>query len=152
MSERLGTLTFGTKQEEVFLGRELGQQRNYSERTAQMIDEEVAAIVKNAYHLAEKIIKENIEGLKALAEALLEKETVDAKELDEILRNAGVDIPEKAPEVQFVEKLLKKRTGRRYKSEENNLSEKAENLPTAMDEENPLDKEENKETDGSPED
>jgi cell division protease FtsH len=152
MSERLGTLTFGTKQEEVFLGRELGQQRNYSERTAQMIDEEVAAIVKNAYHLAEKIIKENIEGLKALAEALLEKETVDAKELDEILRSAGVDIPEKAPEVQFVEKLLKKRAGRKSKTAENDISHEDEKSQTASGEENPPGKDEKAETDGSPED
>jgi cell division protease FtsH len=112
MSDRLGTLSFGTPQEEVFLGREIANSRNYSERTAQIIDEEISAIVKNAYHQAEKIVKENFAGLQALANGLLERETLVAVEIEKVLREAGVEIPEKAPEVQFAERFLKKKSAR----------------------------------------
>jgi cell division protease FtsH len=112
MSDRLGTLSFGTPQEEVFLGREIANSRNYSERTAQIIDEEISAIVKNAYHQAEKIVKENFDGLQALANGLLERETLVAVEIEKVLREAGVEIPEKAPEVQFAERFLKKKSAR----------------------------------------
>lgn len=86
MSERLGPLTFGKKQEEIFLGREISQHRDYSEHTAIMIDEEVKRLVMENYERTSKLLKDNINTLKALAEALLEQETLDGPEIDEIIR------------------------------------------------------------------
>ncbi len=85
MSERLGPLTYGEKQEEIFLGREIGIHRDYSEATAREIDEEVKSIIKKAEAIAEEIIKNNIDKLKLLAEKLLEKEILSGDEIDEII-------------------------------------------------------------------
>ena len=86
MSERLGPLTYGEKQEEIFLGREIGMHRDYSESTAREIDEEVKRIVEEAEALAESIIKKNLKKLKLLARLLLEKEILSGAEIDEILK------------------------------------------------------------------
>ncbi|OGW13733.1 MAG: cell division protein FtsH, partial [Nitrospirae bacterium GWA2_42_11] len=86
MSERLGPLTFGKKQEEIFLGREIAQHRDYSEHTAIQIDEEVKRLVMENYDRTKKLLKDNINTLKAIAEALLEQEVLDAPEIDEIIR------------------------------------------------------------------
>lgn len=94
MSEKLGPLSFGKKQEEIFLGREISQHRDYSEQTAIMIDAEVKRLVMENYDRAKKLLKDNINTLKALAEALLEKEVLDGPEIDEIIRltNSTVSI------------------------------------------------------------
>jgi cell division protease FtsH len=95
MSEKLGPLTFGKKQEEIFLGREIAQHRDYSEKTAQLIDDEVKEIVENANRRAEKVIAENLDKLHLLANALLEKEILDGNEIDAILKlnnNASQEI------------------------------------------------------------
>jgi cell division protease FtsH len=86
MSERMGPITFGKKQEEIFLGREIAQHRDYSENTAQLIDEEVKNIVEKAADTAERLIKENLDKLNVLADVLLEKEILDGNEIDEILK------------------------------------------------------------------
>jgi len=86
MSERLGPLTYGEKQEEIFLGREIGMHRDYSEQTAREIDEEVKKLVEAAESLAESIIKKDIKKLKKLAETLLEKEILAGDEIDKILQ------------------------------------------------------------------
>ena len=86
MSERLGPLSFGKKQEEIFLGREIAQHRDYSEHTAVLIDEEVKRLVMENYERSKKLLKDNINTLKALAEALLEKEVLNGQEVDEIIR------------------------------------------------------------------
>ncbi|MEO0129481.1 MAG: ATP-dependent zinc metalloprotease FtsH [candidate division WOR-3 bacterium] len=85
MSEKLGPLTYGEKQEEIFLGREIGIHRDYSEETAREIDEEVKNIITKAERIAEDIIKSNIDKLKLLAEKLLEKEILSGEEIDEII-------------------------------------------------------------------
>lgn len=87
MSDRLGPLTFGKKQEEIFLGREIAQHRDYSEHTALLIDEEVKRFVTENYERATKILKDNINTLKTLAEALLEKEVLEGPEIDEIIES-----------------------------------------------------------------
>ncbi|MEK6538833.1 MAG: ATP-dependent zinc metalloprotease FtsH, partial [Nitrospirota bacterium] len=92
MSEKLGPLTFGKKQEEIFLGREITQHRDYSEQTAIMIDEEVKRLVLENYDTAKNLLKDNINSLKALAEALLEKEVLDGPEIDEILRLTTITV------------------------------------------------------------
>jgi cell division protease FtsH len=94
MSEKLGPLTFGKKEEQIFLGREIAQHRDYSEHTAIEIDEEVRRIVTEAYAKTKSILTENETGLNALANALLEKETLDGKEIWQILTDAGMDVPE----------------------------------------------------------
>lgn len=90
MSDKMGPLTFGKKEEEIFLGREIAKHRDYSEHTAGEIDNEVKRLVLENYERAKTIIKDNMRGLKAIAEALLEKEVLDAPEINKILQGAGV--------------------------------------------------------------
>ncbi len=85
MSENLGPLSFGKTEEQIFLGREIAQHRDYSEATAQKIDDEVRSIVKGAYDKATQLIKDNIDTLHNLAEALLERETLDSEEIEKIM-------------------------------------------------------------------
>ena len=84
MSERLGTITFGADQEEVFLGRDLAHAKEYSEETAAIIDEEVKKIVDEGYKKAVNILSEHVDKLHAVAKVLLEKEKIDGDEFDRI--------------------------------------------------------------------
>lgn len=86
MSEKLGPLTFGAKQDEVFLGRDIARQRNYSEDVAALIDEEVRNFVHNAYQRAKTLLVKYRGALDQLSEALLQKETLEGKELEELLK------------------------------------------------------------------
>lgn len=86
MSDVLGPMTYGTDEEEVFVGRDLNRSRNYSEDVAAAIDKEMRKIIDTAYHRAESLLKENMDTLHRIAEALLEKETIDAKEFEEIFQ------------------------------------------------------------------
>jgi cell division protease FtsH len=85
MSEKLGTVTMGHKEELVFLGRDLGEQRNYSEEVAALIDEEIKSIVSDAYGEAKRILTQRRGKMDLVVERLKMVETIDAKELDEIL-------------------------------------------------------------------
>lgn len=85
MSETLGPITYGKKQEEIFLGREIAQHRDYSEETAKAIDKEVRQFITDAMADADKILKENIDSLHRLTNALLERESLDGDEIDRIL-------------------------------------------------------------------
>lgn len=87
MSEKLGPITYGANQEEVFLGRDFNSQKNYSEETAALIDEEVKSIVTEAYAKAEKILKNNMDKLHETAKILIEKEKIDSAEFDAIFEN-----------------------------------------------------------------
>ena len=84
MSDRIGTITLGSNQEEVFLGRDMGQVKEYSEETAGIIDEEVKNIVDAAYQKAQDILRANIDKLHAVAGILLEKEKIDGDEFEAI--------------------------------------------------------------------
>ncbi len=86
MSEKLGPLTFGKKDEQIFLGREIARHKYYSEKTATDIDEEVKRLVIEAYERAKAIVSENFDFLDALAKALLEKETMDAVEIEALVK------------------------------------------------------------------
>lgn len=86
MSDQLGPMTYGTDEEEVFVGRDLNRSRNYSEDVAAAIDKEMRKIIDTAYHRAESLLKQNMEVLHRVAEALLEKETIDAREFEEIFQ------------------------------------------------------------------
>jgi cell division protease FtsH len=85
MSDKLGPLTFGERQEMVFLGRDLGEQRNYSEDIASEIDQEVHQLVADAFLRAKQVLREREVVLRALAERLVEVETMDAAEMDRII-------------------------------------------------------------------
>jgi cell division protease FtsH len=91
MSERLGPRTFGAKEELVFLGREISEQRDYSEKVAEEIDDEVRRIIEHAHDLARKIIRENRAKLDHLAKTLLEIETLEG---DQLLALMAAPIPE----------------------------------------------------------
>jgi cell division protease FtsH len=86
MSPIMGPLTFGKKEEQIFLGREIAQHRDYSEDTAIRIDQEVKRIVEEGYNRAQAILESNRDGLIRLAEALLEYETLDSWEIDALIK------------------------------------------------------------------
>jgi cell division protease FtsH len=91
MSEKLGPLTFGKKEEEIFLGREIAKHRDYSERTAQDIDEEVRRIVDQAEEKAYQLLSMNMDKLHLLAMALLEKEILDGEEIERIFKGEKLE-------------------------------------------------------------
>ena len=91
MSERLGPITYGNKQEEVFLGKELHEHKNYSETTQIMIDEEIKKIVEAGMYRAEKILRDNVDLIHKLAEVLLDREILDAEEIDLVMQ--GKELP-----------------------------------------------------------
>ncbi|MCJ7577659.1 MAG: ATP-dependent zinc metalloprotease FtsH [candidate division Zixibacteria bacterium] len=91
MSERLGPLTFGKKEGQIFLGREIATHRDYSEDTAQEIDKEVRRIVEEAEEETTKLLSANLDKLHLLANALLEKEILDGEEIDKILRGEKLE-------------------------------------------------------------
>jgi cell division protease FtsH len=91
MSDRLGPLSFGKRDELVFLGREIGEQRNYSDETAKGIDEEVRAIIDRAYERAGQVLETHRDRLEALARKLIAEETVDSEEFETIFS----DLPPK---------------------------------------------------------
>ena len=84
MSEKLGPLMFGEKEEMVFLGKEIGEQRNYSEEIARQIDREVRRIIEGAYTKAVKLLQDNRVTLEEIADRLLQEETLDAKSFEAI--------------------------------------------------------------------
>jgi cell division protease FtsH len=90
MSEKLGPLAYGTREEELFLGREITKSKNYSENTAVLIDEETKRIITTGMDRAETLLRDNIDSLHRLAEALLEREILDGDEIDAVLRGEAL--------------------------------------------------------------
>ncbi|MBM4351589.1 MAG: ATP-dependent zinc metalloprotease FtsH [Deltaproteobacteria bacterium] len=90
MSETLGPMAFGQKEEQIFLGREIAQHRDYSEETARLIDAEIRAIVTRSYEKAKEIIQSNMDILHRLANTLLEKEVLDGNQIDRIIKGEAV--------------------------------------------------------------
>ena len=86
MSEKMGPLTYGTKEEQVFLGKDFSQQKNFSDQTAKLIDQEVKALVMSGYEKACEIITEHRDSLEKMALALLDRETLNASEIKEIIK------------------------------------------------------------------
>ncbi len=108
MSEKMGPLTFGKKEEQIFLGREIAQHQDYSEATAVLIDEEVKRIVLESYERAKRVIDANREALARVAEALLEYEVLDGDEVSALVKGEAIRStaarrraakPETSPEV-----------------------------------------------------
>ena len=108
MSEKLGPLSYGAKEEEIFLGREIQKHRDYSENTAIQIDEEIKVIVNIAMRRAEKILNDNINLLHLLSKELLEREILDSEEIDKIIK--GEELPPVSKEFpEHVQKLMEQR-------------------------------------------
>ncbi len=97
MSEALGPLSYAKEEEQVFLGREIAQHRDYSEETARKIDAEINKLIMESYERARSVLTEHLDVLHQLAKALLEKETIMGAEMDEIIRQTrpGIELPEK---------------------------------------------------------
>jgi len=85
MSDTIGPISYGEKQEEIFLGREIAQHRDYSEVTAQLIDKEIKKLIDEALADVQKLLKNNIDKLHALSKALLERECLDGEEIEKIM-------------------------------------------------------------------
>jgi len=103
MSDKLGPLSYAKNEEQIFLGREIAQHRDYSDETARKIDEEINSLINATYRQAKKVIEENLDILHKLAELLLEKETVQGKELDELIfsMRPGIELPSIKPEAKI---------------------------------------------------
>ena len=93
MSKKLGPRTFGKREELVFLGREISEQRDYSDTIAETIDDEVHGLVQNAYEVAKSLLNDNLGKLSALAKHLVEHESVEGDELKNLLNSAPASIP-----------------------------------------------------------
>ena len=91
MSDKLGTVTLGKREELIFLGREISQHKDYSEQTAVAIDEEIRSIVEAAHERAKQLLQDNIQKLHDLAGALLERESLDGDEIDKVLKGEKLE-------------------------------------------------------------
>ena len=98
MSDELGPMSYAKGEEQIFLGREIAQHRDYSEATARKIDEEIVKLINTAHQSAKDVLNDNLDILHQLAERLLEKETVMGKELDELIHELrpGITLPSKS--------------------------------------------------------
>jgi cell division protease FtsH len=112
MSEKLGPLSFGEREGEVFLGRDFASRPDYSEETARQIDTEVRGIVMGAYERAKKLLSENMDALKRIADALVEYETIDAADLDMLISGTPLSREKPPPRVQAPPKDEKKKDKR----------------------------------------
>nr|WP_311565345.1 ATP-dependent zinc metalloprotease FtsH [Peptoniphilus grossensis] len=91
MSDRLGTINYDSSENEVFIGRDLGRSKDYSERTAAEIDEEVARIINEGYSKCKELLSDNLDKLLALSDALLEKETIYANDFEKIFNGEKLE-------------------------------------------------------------
>ena len=90
MSDKMGPLAYGQRDEEIFLGRQITRHKDYSEETAEMIDEEIKKIISTSMKRSEKILTDNLDTLHRLAGALLEREILDSAEIDAIIRGESL--------------------------------------------------------------
>ena len=100
MSETIGLVKLGNKREEIFLGRDISEDRNYSEEVAAVIDKEVKAIIDSCYERAKEILTEHRELMDKIANALLEKEIIDAEELDKLMKTSSNNEVPEIPEIR----------------------------------------------------
>ena len=104
MSDKLGPLAYGAKEEEIFLGREIQKHRDYSEKTAIEIDDEIRGIINSAFERSVQILKDNMDLLHRLSAELLEREILDAEEIDSIIR--GENLPPMQKEVKSTDEAV----------------------------------------------
>lgn len=104
MSEKMGPLTYGSKEEQVFLGKDFSSQKNFSDQTAKLIDQEVKTLVMGGYNCAIELLKQNRDILENLAQALLERETLNAVEVKNIIEGkSDIDIDPSGGKPQEIE-------------------------------------------------
>ncbi len=111
MSDKLGPVVFGKKEELIFLGKELAEERNYSEKLAELIDEEVIRLIKKAQKQAERILKRKRKTLDKIAKVLLEKETLEKEELAKIVKGSSKTLKSSSKTSKRVKKRAKKKVG-----------------------------------------
>ena len=99
MSDKLGSMTFGSDNGEVFIGRDYGRTRDYSENVAAEIDAEIKSIIDEAYSRCTKLLTDNMDALERVAQTLLDKETIDAKEFEAVFLNEQPETPEIEEEI-----------------------------------------------------
>jgi cell division protease FtsH len=104
MSKELGPITFGKKEEQIFLGKEFAQHRDYSENTAIKIDKEIKIIVEKNYNRSKKLLEANIHILHSLAQTLLEKETLNGEEIEEIVKKGKGELKDLSNKLEKKEK------------------------------------------------
>ncbi len=103
MSENIGPVTFGHRQDQVFLGRDIARDKDYSEEVAAEIDKEVRSFIEDAYTATEKLLSENIDKLHVIAEALIERETLEAEEIRELIKYGHILSAEEKAELGIKE-------------------------------------------------
>jgi len=123
MSKKLGTLAFGKKQDEIFLGREIQSHRDYSEATAVSIDQEIKAVIDECYQKSTTILKDNFEQLEALSHALLKKEILNAEEIDGIISGKKVDDLEEIDQDHEEELQIKEEEEKAAQEKKNRIKE-----------------------------
>lgn len=100
MSEKIGPLTLGQKHDEqIFLGRDISRQRNYSEEVAAAVDKEISSIINQCYQRAIQLLKENADKVESIVEALIERETLDSEDIRKLMKGEPLDPIEKKDRV-----------------------------------------------------
>ncbi len=127
MSEKLGPIAFGKENELVFLGKELGEERNYSEKTADLIDAEVKRIVETCYKHAKDVLTEQKDTVLEIAHTLLEKETLQGEELKNLLAKVKKETGEEEQTPQTQQEKANEETGSNKETENN-----SKNIPPAV--------------------
>jgi cell division protease FtsH len=107
MSDVMGPVSFGKKEDQIFLGREMSSHEGYSEKTAIEIDTEIRRIVQTQYDMAKKLLSDNRASLEKIAGALLEYETLDATDLDTLLKGGEITRPKPETRLKSPDEALK---------------------------------------------
>ena len=124
MSEKMGPLAFGKKDEQIFLGKEFATHKDYSEETAIEIDREVKGLVMDSFERAKTLLRDNVDKLHTLADALLDKEVLDGDELDEIIFNGKTKKkPKSAPKTEPKEETIEKQMNGEEDKEESEAAD-----------------------------
>jgi cell division protease FtsH len=97
MSDKMGPLSFGKKDESIFLGREMAMHKNFSEKTAEHIDDEIKRIVDESYERALRLLSDNIQNLHNLSDCLIDKENLTGDQVDEIIASGKLSCLEPSP-------------------------------------------------------
>ena len=118
MSERLGPMIFGEHQEQIFLGKQLGSERNYGETVATIIDEEMHKYLDEAYQDTMKMLTEHMEVLEAMAQALLQVETIDRKQVENLFKYHSLKAPEEEEAEKVSESLSSEKDEKIFQSTE----------------------------------
>ncbi len=111
--ERSGPLSFGKREEQIFLGREIAQHRDFSEATAIRIDEQVKKLVENGYNRARQIIEARADALERIALALLEREVLDGSEVHQLIEGKTLAAPQPPPSGDGTQHVIKPDQGKR---------------------------------------